>query len=256
MKHLRILTITIIILGVIFGIWRFTIDKKSTLIKQTDNQSDIQYYQHGNIYLAIFSQAFELDFTAENTQPLDLQAKSKDFQLAINANYFQGSYEKAQPAGFLQINGENIQTPAPDQQLTHVVIYNQETQQMEFMEYQQFKPENYPEKKYILFQSGPLVIANNEIASQFIEASINGEGSYLRTLIGFTDDGRTLILITTQRYKLADLAAKILTFPELHNLRISLINLDGGPSTAMYSRNFPGFNFNENQGLPLIIGVK
>ena len=106
-----------------------------------------------------------------------------------------------------------------------------------------------------MFQTGPLVIQDNKISSEYINSSLNGQGSYIRTLIGYTETEK-FVVITTRFYKLEDVANEILNLEIFKEKKVNLMNLYGGPSTAIYSKDYSAINFNETKKLRLVIRVK
>ena len=82
-----------------------------------------------------------------------------------------------------------------------------------------------------------MIIKNNEIQQNVISESINGLGEYKRTLLGYTNSGKSFFIVTTKQFSLQDLAKKILNSKVMKGETISVINLDGGPSTWLYGKD-------------------
>ena len=108
----------------------------------------------------------------------------------------------------------------------------------------------------IAFQSGPAIIINNKIQKDFINNSLNGKSKELRTLIAYNSENEIYLIITREHVKLEELAEFLLITQPFTNRNISIMNLDGGSSTALFTKNNPEFNFRENKRLPLLLGVK
>jgi hypothetical protein len=217
----------------------------------------IQWYQDPDkqFNLAIFRKPFTLTFVAEDAQTLKEQSFLAEYNLAINATYYRGSFVESEHSGLLQIKGERFWDIVPDKQLTHIVAYDEAEDTLEFIPTSDFTESRYVGEDYTLFQTGPLIIEENEIQTDLINNSLNGDSRSLRTVFGVTDNGDKFVLITRVNYTLTTLAEDILGFPIFAGKRITVINLDGGNSTAMYSKELDQFNYRESSRLPVVIGV-
>jgi hypothetical protein len=163
---------------------------------------------------------------------------------------------ESEHAGLLQIKGEKFWDMVPDKQLTHVVIYDEKADSLDFVATGDFVEKNYKDKKYTLFQTGPVLIRDGVVQVAQIKSSLNGEGRFLRTVLGITGTGEKFVLITRVNFTLLDLANMINAFPVFKDKPLTVINLDGGTSTAMYSKELEQFNYRESSRLPVVIGVK
>jgi len=217
----------------------------------------IQWYQDADkqFNLAIFRKPFTLTFAPANAQTLKEQSFLADYNLAVNGTYYRGSFVESEHAGLLQIKGEKLWDLVPDKQLTHIVAYDETQDSLEFIPTEDFNEERYENKDYTLFQTGPLIIDANEVQVELINNSLNGDTRSLRTVFGVTDTGDKFILITRVNYTLTKLAQDIVGFPIFAGKHITVINLDGGNSTAMYSKELDQFNYRESSRLPVVIGV-
>ncbi len=262
----KILVFIIIIAGLIVGgfylinsqLSQSGISVQSVTSSKLINSGDIQWYQDSDkqFNLAIFSKPLTITFTAQNAQTLKEQSILDGYSLAVNGSYYRGSYIEAEHSGLLQIKGKKLWDMVPDSQLTQVVIYDEQADSLQFMPTSEIKLTDYKADKYTLFQTGPLLIKNGVVQSAEIAASLNGSGRYLRTVMGVTDDGQKFVLVTRINFTLGDLASMVLSFPIFQNKHVTLVNLDGGTSTAMYSRDLDQFNYQESSRLPVVIGVK
>ena len=264
---MRKFLVFIILIGILIvaGIWVIN----SQLSRDTTNVSavtsdkfivanGISWYQDPDkqFNLAIFKKAFTLSFTAENAQSLKEQSYLDEYSLAVNGTYFRGSYVESEHSGLLQILGKKYWDLIPDKQLTNVVIYDESADVLKVIPTSDFNDGDYSAGKYTLFQTGPLMIEDNVVQTQTIADSLNGEGRFLRTVLGFTDAGEKFVLITRVNSTLTELANNILKFPVFQGKKVTVINLDGGTSTSMYSKELDQFNYRENSRLPMVIGVK
>lgn len=232
-------------------------------IEEVDSQNlveadGISWYQDTakTFNLAIFSRPLTVLFTTESAQKISEQALLNDFVLAVNGSYFQGSYVESEHAGLLKLGEAIYGELVDDSQLTHVIVYDTVTDDVFFQAVEEVDVTDYEDDGYMLMQTGPLVIKDNEVQTDFINDSANGSGRYLRTLFGYTDDGQRFFLVTRSNFTLTALATQLLEFPIFAGKKLNVINLDGGTSTAMYSQDLEQFNFGESKRLPVVIGVK
>ncbi len=216
---------------------------------------DIQFYHFQQIDMTVcaFSSGFDFIYIGQKPGTVSQIAKQKNYRLLINASFFDGDREQATHAGWLKIFGAQLAPLKIDRQLSHVVKYQPADARFEFTDYQNFKPDTATNS--IEFQTGPLIIENNLIAENYIRTSINGMGKYRRTLLGTTDDGKMYFIIVRSQIALDELAQFLLTVSAFAGKNLSVINLDGGPSVALYVKKYPQFNYNTSARLPLLLGV-
>lgn len=194
-------------------------------------------------------------YTPNDEKTLLRVAKNKKYSYLFNGSFFGGNKSEIGHAGLLQIEGDLITSKKGGDeanQLTHVVVVKN-SGELDFVPYDKYKAKNCSE--CTAFQTGPLVIKDNKIKYRLIENSINGNRLHERTLLGFTDDGKKYFITVRKEVDLASLAEKILSYKIFKGKKLSLINLDGGSSAAMYSRKYPKYNFNVKKKLPIIIGI-
>ncbi|MBD2075843.1 phosphodiester glycosidase family protein [Phormidium sp. FACHB-592] len=172
----------------------------------------------------------------------------------INGSFFDGTYAKAKHAGWLWILGQNYALIKQDPQLTHIALYNTKNQQIQFVDYQNFTPSRSNE--VIEFQSGPIVVENSQVAKPYIAKSLNGSAPYTRSLLAVTDN-RTKYFITVRKpIRLDDLANYLLSLEIFAGKRLDVLNLDGGPSVALYSRELINLRYNDTAQLPILLGAR
>ncbi len=265
MSKLKLVLIILILGGLVVGGYTYLNQNLLKPAQQTTNAADfvesdgIKWYQDSiNYNLAIFHKPFEVRYTQKDAQNLKEQSLINNYSLAVNGSYYRGSIVNAEHAGLLQIKGNKLFgiVTDPDAQLTQVVVYDQKLDVLSFMPVKDFPLEQYKTADYTLFQTGPLLIDQNKIQLDEINASANGKNRALRTVLGYTETGDKLLMITKVPYKLEDLVNEILKHPALKDHRINVINLDGGSSTAMYSKELSQFQFSDSKRLPVVIGVK
>ncbi len=101
-----------------------------------------------------------------------------------------------------------------------------------------------------MFQSGPLVLSGNTL-QDFGQSWHAGE-SHERTLIGKTKTGKVYFFISRKQLSLSQIGEQIARDPRFQQDPITVLNLDGGPSTAYYDGTLA---FRENKNLPIFIRI-
>ena len=169
------------------------------------------------------------------------------FDIMTNGGFF---LEDNQYAGALVIDSKIISQPAPlDKQLSHVVTYDPTSNSYEFIPTTKF---NINLGYDLAFQTGPLMILDNVRQDAYISNSVNGSGEYLRTFFGVTTEGEVISGISTKKITLELLSDYLLeTFKEK---QITVINLDGGSSTALFLGESNAKNYGQFKILPVLLG--
>ena len=151
--------------------------------------------------------------------------------------------------------GEQLTPLKPDRQLSHIVRFNPKTAVLDFVDAKRFQPST--QNTEIEFQTGPLIVANNKVTTDYIRQSINGLSPFARTLLAYTEEDRKKYFIIAQKIvKLDQLANDLLTLSVFSGKTLHVVNLDGGPSVALHSKTHPELNFNESAVLPIVLGLK
>jgi exopolysaccharide biosynthesis protein len=197
-------------------------------------------------------------YTPKDAPTLNEIAKSNSCNTAINASYFGGNYSDATHAGYLSIDGGEIAhrtDPALDPQLTQIISYYPQTQTYVVNDANNYHPELIDRATVpgFEFQTGPIVIKESQLQTNFINNSKNGTGKYVRTLLAIKDQKYTYLIIARQNSRLDDIGAFLLTRDFMKTGKWDVVNLDGGPSTALFSTDYPELNFNASQQLPLVL---
>ncbi len=217
----------------------------------------IYKYETEGLYVAVFKDGFDFNFTPTNPGTLETQGEKGNISVATNATFFAGTYQHATHAGLLYLKGEKYGPLSDEGQLSHIVSYDPETKRLDFIDAKQFDEKMInTSPKNTFFQTGPMVISNNEIQNAFIDSSINGNGRHTRTFLGQLNSGEMFLIIASKSYKLKDLGKIVMELPPFVNKRMNVVNLDGGPSSAIYVKDHPEFSFNADHDLPLTIFVK
>lgn len=166
--------------------------------------------------------------------------------LGINGGYFLPDWSHA---GLLEINGEIIVREAlNDKQVTGLVLIHENRISIEKVE------EIYNVNAPTVFQTGPIIILGNEVQNDAINLAPNGSGEFIRSFIGTTSDNEIIIGVSTKFITLNDLAESLLKNEYLKQKEIDVINLDGGSSTVLYSKENPKFQINTFKKIPFILG--
>lgn len=231
-----------------------TIDlpKTKSLVETIDNAN---YYVNGDksIYVVISSKHLKFLYSGFNPSPLNQTCEDNRLTICMNASYFIGPSTNAKPAGLLIIDGKHYSQLAHDKQLTHIVSYSLIKNKLEFTLTNDFKLEQ--SNSNFIFQTGPQLIEKGSIKSDLIEESLNGNGKYLRSALGYTSNDKIFLAISRYDLTLIDFSKRLIELPIFQNISIDAVNLDGGSSTSMFSKINSEFNFKAAKILPLVIGI-
>ena len=253
LKHiLLIVPISIIMVGCSsMGI----MDMNERIIEDAVFMDEDILVQNDNIFgLTIigFKDNYDIIYAPSGPLTLDKAGVKYPFRYIINGSYFEGSRVHA---GWLSVFGDQHTPLKVDRQLTHMAILDTSLTYLDFPDLELWN-ENMTNEKAIEFQTGPLVIYNSGVDTLSIQASINGTGTHLRTLLATTrEDGFTYFIITREPCRLNELGDYLLSMDVFSGKTLDVMNLDGGSSTALYSRNHPELNFNTRRALPLFLGI-
>lgn len=218
-----------------------------------DDEIEVYTDRKYGIVIISFSNTFDVIYHPTKVLPLKDLAQHFEYRYVMNGSFFEGDRLNAKHAGWLSILGMNHSLIKEDPQLSHVVRYNPSSGAIAFLPLEEFDPVR--SDNYIEFQTGPLVLHNNRLAEKSIQESINGLGEYKRALLAYTDDQQKYFIITKEVVALDDLGEYLLTLPIFSDKILNVINLDGGPSVALYSKDFPELNYNEEDRLPILLTI-
>ncbi len=218
-------------------------------------ETKFKYFTDSNedIYLVEFEGYIDLIYNKNVTKTAREISETEQFIISTNGGFFR---ENKAHAGLLIQYGVLMANIAPnDNQVTGVVILNKNS--ISFKNIKEINVNNYLHNKdNIVFQTGPIIVSDNNVNTTAIKKSVNGTGRYLRTLLGYTQSGKKFFAITTKNYDLETLAEEILKMQNLQGEIVNVINLDGGTSTYIYSNENKDFNIGTFKTLPIILGVK
>jgi len=210
-----------------------------------------------DILLYTTTTPFEYIYTQKPTESMGQVLTENGYSFGVNAGYFKGTYSNATPTGLLQIRDTQYSQQSADAQITTFVVLDYEDNSLEFIPNADFNPSNYSSENFTFFQTGPMIIEDSVIINDKITASLNGNGCFYRTFLGYIPEDKLFIYgISTQKVTINQVAEELMDRPEFQGKDFTIVNLDGGPSTAMFSTMSSDQNFNTQKELPLILGVK
>jgi uncharacterized protein YigE (DUF2233 family) len=184
-------------------------------------------------------------------------ARGGEFVLLVNGSYHDGDYANAQHEGLFVVNGKaHAPLKALDKQLSHVVNINEAGAIVAITPAEENSTPANRWKDGTHIQTGPLVVDAGHIATAFIDAAINGKDRYKRSALGVTSDGATIIVIAKTPRTLHDLANAVLNVNHYRRRKLTLVNLDGGPSTALHSTEQPQLSYGADKVTPIVFGVR
>ncbi|MGL5001724.1 MAG: phosphodiester glycosidase family protein, partial [Casimicrobium sp.] len=165
-------------------------------------------------------------------------------------------YAKAKLEGLFFVDGEAKSELKPsDRQLTHVFSLDRNGRFAAVREASTTLPEKL-DTSGVHIQSGPLILDDGKLATNFIEGSLNGSDAYKRTALGRTRAGETVIVIAKTPRTLAELAKIVLSANNYASRGLTLINLDGGPSTAIHANAVRGLSYGADKITPVGFGLR
>ena len=206
-----------------------------------------------DISIIAFRRNFEIIYEPSQTLSVHQVGQRFKYRYLVNGSFFEWSGEHA---GWLSISGNNLTPLKHDRQLTHVAVLKTTTSELVLKSAELWKP-SMSDKANLEFQTGPLVIQANVPDMSLISQSINGLRAHQRTLLGFTEEDITKFFITVRKPERLDtLAEYLLKLSIFEGKTLSVINLDGGPSVALYTQAHPELNHNRDAVLPILFALK
>jgi hypothetical protein len=214
----------------------------------------VEMWKHPRLTIVEVPDTLAFYYLPRNDAPLASIARTENLRCLINGSFFAGERGNASHAGWLSLYGRRVTPLMDDRQLTHIVRNNGTKRTIEFLPARSFVASEDPQ--LLEFQTGPLVIEKGRIREDLIGSSINGSTRHTRSLLATLDQRRCFFITVTERVTLTDLAATLRRLSVFQSGRLDIINLDGGPSVALYLRDVPGFNSNADDRLPILIGFR
>ncbi len=212
---------------------------------------------------------FEFIYNEDSVLTLSQLVDSGEYEYLINATFFDYKIEDdvvhTVHVGHLYFDGtlypSKDMTPEDHAQLTHIAQYDPTAPSLVFIAEDDFVSAGG--NSIIEFQTGPLVIEDNEIRMDLIEGAVNGTGRYFRTMLATTDQKDIFLITVRERATLPEFAEFLLSIDLFEGKRLDVLNLDGGWSTLIYSETQPDLNYwssditiYENAHLPFYLGVR
>ena len=220
----------------------------------------LQWYENDTIVLITptskvwgFTAFYSSGWLTSDEYKKQLSLSWKNDCTIINGSYFATtSWWWFQPAGtLLMYNGlKNIDVipssviPSQDQNLGVHVHYNTTNNLLSFSD-------DKAPVRWIGFFAGPMIVENSVINPKLSENISHRNKPYERTFMIQLADHKTVIWISKEKITLSDLGAKLNTI--YTGQIISVINIDGGPSTTLQS-DVLSFNTTD-QKLPLRFSI-
>lgn len=181
-------------------------------------------------------------------------AAAPDTIVMVNGGYHDGNYAQPHIEGLFVMDGTDISPLKPaDPQLTHVLSINRAGSIDAVEKISALSPR---QTGYTYFQSGPLITDRGRIEFLSIKGSLNGNDPYKRTAIGRTRTGETVIVIAKTPRTLRNLARSVLRINSYKKRQLTLLNLDGGPSTAIHAHRIPALSYGADKVTPVGISVR
>jgi len=224
---------------------------------ETIKDGNITVYNYDMLNISLISVPDTLYYVLipKDAAKFNSVALENNFRYQINASYFAGSAKDASHCGLLKIYNSVIDSSLiEDKQLKYIASFNKAEHKINFFYYKDFVSQNDPNT--LDFQTGPLIVQNNKLAEEAIKSSINWKRKAQRTLIASLDNKEIFLVVVRKKTGLIELGNALLKLSVFKNKKLDVMNLDGGSSTALYSRNFPKLDYNSNAQLPLLIGIK
>ncbi len=216
-----------------------------------DHGVNIYQYERFGMTILSLPGAFDFLYLPADTESVASVAQRFGYRFVANGSYFHGDRAHA---GWLSIDRKVYARALTDHQLTHIVSYNRKNGTIKFIPSAEFSA--HATAGSTRFQTGPLIIAQGRLDSMLINNSVNGRGLHRRTLLAATDL-KHLYLITVRSPVALDVLGEFLLRASIFSgKRLDVINLDGGSSVALWTRNFPRLDFNQDAALPILLGVR
>lgn len=219
-----------------------------------DGSLAIRNYARLGMTVASWPGRFNFIYSSENPAEVDTIGARGGYRYLINASFFDGMRAHATHAGWLFLRGDTVAPLRDDRQLTRVVQYNVETGIVRFCPLAGFQSAG--DSSSVEFQTGPEVVEQDTVTEAEIAGSINGLGSYTRTLLAVTNGTVKHFITVRKHYRLNDLARVLLSLDVFRGTTLNAVDLDGGPSVALWSRDHPELNYNTSDHLPLLLGIR
>jgi uncharacterized protein YigE (DUF2233 family) len=235
----------------------FSIDTKLPEIDLEIEKPDYVFDYYSNHDLGIYAAKFDsesvsleylsqMDLAKSTSEHLDESNSSTS--ILINAGYFTPEFSHI---GLLAESGDiSSSLSFNNPQANAVVQFNNGTLS-DFMANDYV----YSNEVDLAFQTGPLIIKDNIIQSESINNSLNGNGTYLRSVVGYSDEGYGFILASINTVALSTIGEFLINEDVFFTGNITAVNLDGGSSVSFASSENEEFGYRRDKKLPYYIKI-
>jgi hypothetical protein len=176
--------------------------------------------------------------------------------LLVNGSYHNGDYARPRFEGLLRVGVRAVGAPKVDDlQLTHILSIDRSGRIASIQPASAITFAGLPHDRDHV-QSGPLILDKGVVALGPISRSLNGSDAYKRTAIGRTREGETVIVVAKTPRSLADLGQLVAQANSLEERGLTLVNLDGGPSTGIHSDVVPKLSYGADKVTPVGFAVE
>jgi exopolysaccharide biosynthesis protein len=214
----------------------------------------ITYDSEIEMTIAPCGNALDLMYFPYPKASLKAIAEKNNFRFVINGAYFYQSRGKAVPAGWYNDQGVVSGKLSKNKMLSHIVQYNTETKEFQFLPLRFFNPK----RRYSVFefQAGPMIIENNKVVTESLARLRGLRGQYTRTFLAVRDKRSAYFITIRTPVSLEEAAEHIMKAEIARKGSLTVISLGSGKGAAFYSANHPEYNYNSDDALPIIIGAK
>ena len=188
--------------------------------------------------------------------PTPRQLMAAGWSVVVNGSYHDGDYANAKLDGQFTVRGKQWGQARPDdRQLSHVITLDEQGH------IASIKPATAAALTQaahapLSVQTGPLITQHGAWVATYVHASLNGNDAYKRSAIGRTDDGHSVIVMARRPRTLEALARDVLALRNYAQRGLTLVNLDGGPSTALALAQWPQWHYQPDKTTPVAFGVR
>lgn len=218
-----------------------------------DERMQIYKFTAYNMTIIGFPGNFEILYQPAQTASVQKVGQDSGYRCIVNGSFFEQSREHA---GWLSMFGKQYSPLKSDRQLSHITTLNTRTGAVLFTAAESWQ-DALMDSESIQFQTGPLIVDSSRLALKPIRHSINGLQAHRRTILAFTEEDRLkYFIIVRSPGRLDEIGKYLLKLSIFAGKTLSAIDLDGGPSVALYLKDHPELSYNETVVLPILFGSK
>lgn len=179
-----------------------------------------------------------------------------NYRVVVNSSFFDYDPKTLlySHAGYLRIKDQILGTTKPnDMQIQGLLAYNSRENTAGIYD---IKDSAETAGYDLVFQTGPRIVRDFGVDSMAIFYSYNGWAPAYRTVFAISGNKDFYIVITRDFATLDALAHLLIDSGIFYKGSLNAIDFDGGPSTCLYVKGHPEFNYNDSRRLPFLLGVK